>query len=696
MNKILFASLLLLTIPIYLMGQGTWELLNPTPSYRTGLDIHFFSAEHGYIITDAFQLLETTDAGENWQLKRTFSGFDFFQDFAFFDALGLITGEDGRVLLTEDGGENWAEIDIGISQDLHTVNIMDSETIYISGASQLAKSIDGGSSWVVLDLPHEYTKSVVFTSTQVGHAAGQNGAIFKTIDGGQSWYVAAADVDFTSNFVTLYFHNENLGFASLSNNELYKTTDGGENWEMIPDITELFYAFFFVDESTGYAGGKNGTLFKTTDGGENWASVEFQDDRYDYTSIYGLYFFNENVGFTVGNRGRITKTIDGGETWSEYSPTYNDLAQIYFPANEIGYARLQQHDIFKTTDAGITWGNMGRPFADKKTGNFFFVSEDVGYAIAGGEHISDPKEFVYKTTNGGLSWAPTNGEDPLEEDIDLNSLYFLDEQNGYASGNRYAANRRVFKTTNGGATWSLVGEMRLTKMQFLSDTLGYGIGYQGNTLYKTTNSGANWEEFFVADARITDFDFVSPTHGYIVTSGAFMYKTANAGTDWQVLDAAPTILENVEFVTPDVGYINTGDKIYSTEDGGDTWEFEVQAIELWDICMTDDQIFTCGTYGKILSSNHDAVSSQVAITTPDLNVSIFPNPADEDVYLSLEGEHKITSVAVFDMTGKRIQIAPSINDTPVKFTLPEIAAGLYIVQITLDNKYIISRNLMVH
>jgi photosystem II stability/assembly factor-like uncharacterized protein len=456
--------------------------------------------------------------------------------------------------------------------------------------------------------------------------------------------------------------------------------DAGENWELVPGIEELFYTFFFVDENTGYAGGKNGTLFKTIDGGGNWESVEFQDSRYDFTNIYGLYFWDANNGFTVGNRGRITKTNNGGETWSEYSPTYDNVLQIYFPSNEIGYSRIQQHELIKTTDAGSTWENIGRPFAGKKTGNIFFVSDNTGYVIAGGEHISDPKEFVYKTTDGGLTWAPTNNANPLEATIDLNALYFLDEQIGYASGNRFAANKRVFKTTDGGVTWSLVGEMRLTKMQFISETIGYGIGYLENTLYKTTDGGVNWEALFVADDYITDFDFVSPTNGYMVAADAYMYKTENAGADWQQVETAPIeYFDKVEFVTTDFGYLSTGDKIFKTEDGGNTWEFEVQAVEMWGIYTTGDRVYVCGTYGKILASEY-LVVSQEDIAAQDHTSMIFPNPATDEVYFRSE---QIDQVQLFDAMGRLIraekQPGQSFN---ISYELP----GIYFLNIFSDQR----------
>ena len=96
-------------------AQTSWELLNPTPSFQTGLDIHFVSAEHGYIITGN-QIIETTDSGNTWKIKQTVNNYNYniISDFAFYDSLGFIIGKNGLVLKTVDNGSTWNKINIGI------------------------------------------------------------------------------------------------------------------------------------------------------------------------------------------------------------------------------------------------------------------------------------------------------------------------------------------------------------------------------------------------------------------------------------------------------------------------------------------------------------------------------------------------------------------------------------------------------
>jgi photosystem II stability/assembly factor-like uncharacterized protein len=457
------------------------------------------------------------------------------------------------------------------------------------------------------------------------------------------------------------------------------------------------YTFFFVDETTGYAGGKNGALFKTVDGGDSWEGVSFQDDSYDYSSVYGLYFFDKNTGFSVGNRGRITRTIDGAESWSEYSPTYNSVEQIDFPANTVGYAKMI-YDIFKTTDAGMSWESLGRPLPGKKTENFHFVDENVGYVIVGGEVLSDPSEFVYKTTDGGLTWTATNNGNPLEEEIDITSIDFLDEQNGYASGKRFAGNKRIFRTTDGGDSWQIVGGEQFSKMQFVSEVTGYGIGFSDETLFRTTDGGLSWEAFFVADEEIFDFDFVDPDNGYIGTSGAFMYKTENAGIDWQVLASVPSsFIEDVDFVTKEFGFVSTGDKIYRTEDGGESWAYEVQLVYIHDIGISNEKVYIGGVYGRILSSDYEVVSSHELIAAPEngVNLRLSPNPAEEFVYLNTSEQQNITAVAVFDLSGREIQSEQWIEGSRARLRLPNEESGLFIVSVTLDDRHVVSEKIVI-
>jgi len=676
-------------------AQDSWNLLNPTPTFRTGVDIHFMSPEHGYILTQNFQVLETIDAGENWTVKHTFEDFSPMTDFAFHNSLGFIVGDDGNVLKTTDGGATWVEnIDIGIEQNLNSVHLFD-QTIIISGENKLAKSIDGGSTWEILDIPELAVTSTYFISELIGHASCKFGKILKTIDGGLSWYITEESVATNKDFLKVYFFNEQIGYAARENNKLFKTEDGGETWIEVLDLDNDFYTLNFVNENVGYAAGDRGAMYKTIDGGLTWEWASPLAYTNDFSSLYGLHFFDENTGIAIGHRGRIAKTTDGGQTWTDYSPTYHHIDQIDFPSPEIGFV-LGAYEILKTTDTGITWENLGRPLADNKTEVFHFVNENIGYVIVGGSSLSDFSGYVYKTIDGGLNWLPTNNGNPLEETIDLMSIYFINENIGYASGFGFTIEDSIYKTTDGGDSWIKVGEEKCSHIYFITETIGYGFSFPNSKLLKTTDGGVTWEEELDTEEIIFDFHFLDENIGYIA-GNSFIYKTVNGGNSWEQLNGVPnTTIESVEFINNDFGYLSTGSKIYWTEDGGQTWEFSVQAPDnIRDICTTAEKVYLVGTIGTIMTTSHNVVSNLDDIAENDLKVTIAPNPSTGFLSIKNEGPHKITSIAVFDITGKEIQITSQINDpTNIQLTLPQATRGLFFVKVTLDNNLVITKKLV--
>lgn len=617
MNKFLLFTLFFIT-SLFSFSQTSWELLNPRPSYQTGLDIHFLSDEHGYIITKN-EILETTDAGTTWQLKQTFSDFDLsITDFAFSDTLGFIISINGVVLKTVDSGNTWTKIDIGLGsydyQMLNTVNIVDG-VIIISSVHKLYKSFDGGVTWQYLDITNEKERvtTTFFTSANIGHAACNSGTILKTIDGGLNWYSTEKKSRSSSNFTKIYFFNENIGYASQEHSTLLKTEDGGESWSFSASFRgNSIYSMTFINENIGYIGGENGSLYKTIDGGDNWEQISSQISRGDFEDIYGLCFLDENIGYAVGSRGRIYKTIDGGDSWTQYSVTYFGISQIDFPTSKIGYA-LVGNEIFKTKDAGRNWKSLGPPIKNEETNSFVFLNKKIGYAIVGGDiDNSSSSKYVYKTSNGGITWTPTNNGDPVARSadrsindisivrsFDLRNIDFINKKTGFAG----ADENLMFQTNDGGKSWSKLSDVSFYKMQFISEKVGYAIERLRKVIHKTTDGGKTWKVSFEAIDVIKDFHFINADNGYLVGDDGLIFKTQDGGTNWEKLNIPYENYEIVEFITKDIGYVVADRIIYKTTDGGKTWKesFEVNTIN--DICFTKNKVYAAGTYGKILSSN---------------------------------------------------------------------------------------------
>ena len=253
-------------------------------------------------------------------------------------------------------------------------------------------------------------------------------------------------------------------------------------------------------------------------------------------------------------------------------------------------------------------------------------------AIAGGEAVSgrvtgiagDPTNAntvylsssaggVWKTTDGGSTWAPlTDGQTTLfmsaiaVAPTSPNTIYAA---SGDPSGQSWSFyGRGVLKSTDGGATWTLLGNSvfnRRTITQivvdptnantvYLSVNGGGSNGTGGNTgVWKSTDGGNTWTNTTASvnsgpwqDVEIDPANpqklLASVESTSSASSSGGVYETLNGGTSWSLITALPNgnpagntriafapSNDQVIYVSS-VSFLNLGSMWVSTN-GGTTW-----------------------------------------------------------------------------------------------------------------------------
>ncbi|MFC0777548.1 YCF48-related protein [Flavobacterium sp. HJSW_4] len=580
-------------------AQQGWELLNPTPTNRTGLNIQFVSNSRGYIITEN-EILETLDSGGTWVKKQNINSG---KDLKFNGTTGFIVGNGGSVLKSTDSGNTWNAVNTGYFENFNSVTIIDANTIIISSLYGLVKTQDGGITWNRLEITKGTVIKTFFTSSLVGHAACMDGIMLKTIDGGVTWYTTMTSNTIPSDFFTVFFVNDKIGFATREHNNKYKTVDGGETWTLLTEWTDAFYTVYFVNENVGYGAGDNGAIFKTTDGGLTWKWVSFQNGRYYATDLFGIFFTDENTGYVTGMKGMIYKTTDGGMTWTPNSPTYNDIRQLDFLTKDVGFA-LVGNTFYKTIDAGKKWNLVGTVNSGNNgVSSFDFIDENIGYAATGGTYGGQ----FFKTTDGGVSWAMVLNYDIV--DAGINTMTVINEQTIYISGGFNSP--RMMKSVDGGKTWEERSKHSFIDMKFLNENVAYAHNTYDKKVYKTTDGGYNWSVVFTGEEYVQSIDFVDDNNGYIVGSNALIYKTENGGLNWQKLTLPYEYYEKVKFFNKNIGYVfDEEGQLFKTENGGKTWERD---IYFWggssnpkNIYFVDKNVYIAGGNGTIMKNKVEA------------------------------------------------------------------------------------------
>ena len=256
-------------------GGQTWRKLH---SLTTDVlrDVYFADEKTGWLLCerDLFRLktnqeraylLKTTDGGVSWQ-RVNIEGFDVNARLAhaIFDGAerGLVFGESGVVLATNDGGAHWTPRPLP-TRHLLLGGVLDGTHVWLVGArATIVQTSDGGITWqrgIVRDGAETRFTAASFVGNILGWSVGTSGRIFATTDGGHTWLEQKSQVD--ADLMDVKFIDGAEGWAVGSQGVLVHTTNGGARWSPESSgTTHSLERLFFVDRTHGWAVGFGGTI----------------------------------------------------------------------------------------------------------------------------------------------------------------------------------------------------------------------------------------------------------------------------------------------------------------------------------------------------------------------------------------------------------------------------------------------------
>jgi photosystem II stability/assembly factor-like uncharacterized protein len=300
---------------------------------------------------------------------------------------------------------------------------------------------------------------------------------------------------------------------------------------------------YFQDSDFGSVAGALGTLIVTADGGKTWKGTVI-----DGQNLNDLQFIDRSNGWVVGKDGTMYHTVDGGGEWTKVTaagfPVDEDFYKVSFFNENLGYV-LGYGGVYKTDNAGRDWVNNWLPVVPYRGAwDMSFPDDRTGYLL--GSRYTDPDpSLLYRTTNGGASWAAVAGSKASILKTVL-AICFVDGTTGWAGGGV------IMKTTDGGETWTTqVPVATVREFYFHSAARGFAVG--GKTILRTKDGGASWENVTPKDDRIKDLrsvHFVDENNGWVAGRGAdeqvgdvylkhsILLRTSNGGATWSIRDFA--------------------------------------------------------------------------------------------------------------------------------------------------------------
>ncbi len=551
-------------------GGQTWEFQEAGTSDGL-IKVDFTDSQHGWIVSDAGKILRTTDGGGTWNINQFSANrlncVEFIDNYT-----GWICGNDGVIARTDDGGVTFHIQPSGVLTNFNCIRFYDNLNGYCSGYGDTAflKTVDGGISWIpVVTGFDDDVMAVDFKSLDTIVAIGQSNYILRSYDSGNTWNITDHYIgtgfqwvkifqdkiyiptgygrilrssDFGNNWVldTIPVNGWLFGVDVLQNGSYYVTGSGGSiiykhddesTWELLQGVNDytlwevcapepdnvwvvggldkimhsmdggLSWVYdslnayrylenmYFTDADHGWIVGSAGTghLYRTVDAGENW-ELEYSGGPGGY--IHDIQFINDSIGW-IASQGTVMKSVNGGSTWQPLIDTVLNTRSIFFTDENHGWFACLGKTLGFTTDGGLTWTFRDLEGSNVLLDKIFFLNNQEGWCS--GQRFSENNRqinstlssfirIIWHTLDGGLTWQEITQSDELHI---FSDLYFFDELNGYSTG------RGVFRTTDGGKTWERqIGiQSGLVSIAFTDEMTAWACG--PSAIMHTSNGGVN-------------------------------------------------------------------------------------------------------------------------------------------------------------------------------------------------------------
>jgi photosystem II stability/assembly factor-like uncharacterized protein len=334
-----------------------------------------------------------------------------------------------------------------------------------------------------------------------------------------------------------------------------KTTNGGNTWEQVYttrktgggwmstglEVTTGYSVVFDpFDQQKLYICNTDIGLMKSEDGGESWSSTTHKNGipRAWENSTYWLEFdpavkgrawaamsgthdlprpkmFRKNG--TGAYKGGVLITDDGGASWKAVSSDIGEAAITHIlidpnsqPTSRTLYATAFGKGVYKSTDGGKTWApkNKGlrgqEPFAwriiRRQTDGVLFLV--VSRRSENGNIGNDGDGAVYRSDDGADTWVPVK----LPQGTNGPTCLFADP------GNR----KRIILSAWG----------RAAPGRFTAD--------QGGGIFTSDDDGKTWKQVLKQDQHIHDITYDDRVKTYYACGfNASAYRSEDGGNSWK-------------------------------------------------------------------------------------------------------------------------------------------------------------------
>ncbi|HWZ28569.1 MAG TPA: hypothetical protein VNX15_08400, partial [Gemmatimonadales bacterium] len=451
----------------------------------------------------------------------------------------------------------------------------------------------------------------------------------------------------------------------------------------------------------------------------------------------GVYYFGTPIG-------GVWKTTSAGTTWFpvfDGIKTVSSIGAVEVAPSDpnvvyVGTGLVNDGDgVYKSTDAGGTWVHLGMD-ETRRIASLLVDPKDPNLVLMGalgGPRAAGPMRGVFRSTDGGKTWARTLA---AGDSVGVSNLaWAYDHPEVILAATRTtvggfgaqgaAGGTHVYKSTDEGLTWTeikggglptLSGRLSVAVAMHTNAQRMYVIGPVGVGLWRSDDGGGSWRRMDAGDARIangqgnyTSGVWVNTGNPDIVyTIATAVYRSTDGGEHFEGWKGSPGGDDPQTFWLdpndPNRMFMGLDQGAQVSLDGGENWSswYNQSTEQIYHIAVDNQYPYW------IYATQQDACAIQTRsrgdlgqITMFDWlpnpgfeRGSIVPDPLDPRRIYALNMTAGVMRISY--PSGQFINVAPNIDssrslrsngDQPLVFTATnphELLTGYQYVMATTD------------
>jgi len=390
-KKIIGFSILLLIVLLFFstagfqdkLIQGWYQQWLPDLNGSSIKDITFLDSLTGFAVTNTNSLIEgyvikTTNSGDNWSIVYTYhppATSVYLNRLQFAgDSTGYITTNYFDVIKTTDGGTTWTAFS-NMPWGADDMSLINKDTVLavtnFGPAGGVYRTTNGGSNWQLIwtnGTSGNPNKIYMFNKNFGFHCGGNLSYLRRTTNGGLNW-TDINDIGFSG----ICFYDSLIGWKG-SIEGIKKTTNGGLNWVSQQHSQVTYFrcdkilminkdSLWFVGCTKLVNNIVRGVISRTTNSGLTWG-YQIPDTTihiYDYyfASIVNknniwAYFPTTGVHTNTGGNDTTYYTGIGNHTsiiskefelFQNYPNPFNSISKIKYKISKIADVKISVFDI---------------------------------------------------------------------------------------------------------------------------------------------------------------------------------------------------------------------------------------------------------------------------------------------------------------------------------------------------------------